>query len=118
MTDQEARNLPISRRANEALKKLGAKISQPGFPPTDLLEWALENLEPEDRIRGSTAMMREHLWMLGGKGAAEAAALLLGEDLESDPGSDPDDVVDELLDRLHFRMTETVEGYPPVVRTL
>ena len=118
MTDQEARKLPLSKQASKALKAYGAKVSQPGYPPTDLLTWALQNNQVEETFKGTIAMMLQHLEVLTGMDDAKVAAYLFGEEMDLDVGSEPDDVMDVLLEMLNLRMSESVEGYPPVTRTL
>jgi hypothetical protein len=118
MTDQEALTLPLSRRAKTALEQFGAKVSQPIFPPTDLLIWAIQHRMMVDQIKGAQAMMLDHLdQVVSPMADAEAAAYLFGEESELDPGEDREDVLQTLMDMLHLRMTETVEGYPPARTT-
>ena len=107
--------LPLNKRAREALKAFGAKIESPGMPATDLLLWAMEHDKVQSEVRGAKAMMWEHLEMhLQALDDPEAAAYLFGEEKDLDPGSDPEAVLQTLLDMLHLRMTENVEGYPPM----
>lgn len=104
MTDQEARKLPLSKQASKALKAYGAKVSQPGYPPTDLLTWALQNNQVEETFKGSIAMMLNHLDLtVTAMTDAEAAEHLFGEEMDLDVGSEPDDVMDVLLEMLNLR---------------
>jgi hypothetical protein len=108
-----ALNLPLNKRAQEILKQMNAPATA-GMPATSLLIRALETPGMlQDKIRGSKAMMRDHLDLIQGMPEKNQAEYLFGEEGDLDPGADEADVLEALLEMLHLRMTENVEGYPP-----